>query len=1069
MKKRFLCLLLSAALLLMLLPATAFADTAELRLDRENIGNSGAVFTAKAGKIISAVSSDESIAVCAFDGDEVTVSGIPGAVGIARITVTAKVGGSEVTDSYEVPIGYTTFILDGYNVTVIESDDTNYEVVGLNPADEEERILPTSTDAHGNTVYTGSEEAVPFIAIKKNGGVYVFEGSSANAGIVVKKEAKNDAFLLLNGLDLTSAFTSPITVKKDSQASVIITALEGTVNTLTDAAFNNSDDYGPIEDGGDGSNQYYAESAVIKAKTGATVYLNGEGTLNLNANAKNAIKCGVSSSLEIADMLLNVVSVHNGISSDSEIDIVSGTVNITTSGNDAVKAENDDATEGIIIISGGDITINSADEGIVAADSIIVYGGTFDITCGGDALKAENLDESDGDIFVYDGSFTIESEGDGFQTAGELTVYGGSFDITCCGGHTNTSYNKDTDPSAKGMKSGNGSFTVYGGSFAIDSADDSIHSNSNMYIHGGTFTLSSGDDGVHADYLMVLGDRNGDDSLIDLTVADSYEGIEAANIYILSGNYEVNSDDDCINAANGDLSGYSFLLRMYGGNVVCHGCTGDGVDSNGEFSVAGGQLEVYAPGNGNSALDSDGSMNLVGGTTIGVGSSDMVQTPNSGVYVQFGGGWNSSISFASGDTLAIYNSSNTKIFESIVQFYGSARNASHVLFASSLLTSGQTYYLYKNGSRLSSATASGSSGSIAEPPEFGENGGSAGWKPVGELGSLYTRVTAMTAGIPTVITNTGNTYALAGGSSISGSAVTVTASGSAYSITGITESSTWYLDNSGHIYCIVNGSNYYLMCSVTSSGWNSTYSLTTTTDSGSASAWTVAQNGNYVRISTAVTTGGPGGPGGPGGGPGGSRTLYLYNTGSTFSVSTSANNLYMYSPETAIASLVGTTSHIVNIDNGESITEAEVLAAAEIHYKANLAANEEVLAWDNALVTYEWNTPLAMEKGSYILSVSVSGTYLGSISVAVVSPGSGSSAPIPHDPAPVDEPEPGLLGDVNSDGVVDLTDAMTLCRYVLGIIGADELDLSVADMDGSGSINNIDSVLIMRLVLDIGL
>ena len=94
MKKRFLCLLLSAALLLMLLPAAAFADTAELRLDRENIGNSGAVFTAKAGKVISAVSSDESIAVCAFDGNEVTVSGIPGAVGIARITVTAKVGGS---------------------------------------------------------------------------------------------------------------------------------------------------------------------------------------------------------------------------------------------------------------------------------------------------------------------------------------------------------------------------------------------------------------------------------------------------------------------------------------------------------------------------------------------------------------------------------------------------------------------------------------------------------------------------------------------------------------------------------------------------------------------------------------------------------------------------------------------------------------------------------------------------------------------------------------------------------------------------------------------------------------
>lgn len=1063
--KRFLCLLLSAALLLMLMPAVSFAGAAELRLDRTNIGNSGAVFTVNSGKIISAASSDESIAACAFDGDKITVSGRPGAVGIARITVTAKVGGCEVTDSYEVPIGYTTFILDGYNVTVIESEDTNYEIVGLNPADEEERVLETGTDAHGNTVYYGSEEAVPFIAIKKNGGVYVFEGSSANAGIIVKKEAKNDAFLLLNGLDLTSAFTSPITVKKDSTASVIITALEGTVNTLTDAEFNNSDNYGPVEDGGDGSNQYYAESAVIKAKTGATVYLNGEGTLNLNANAKNAVKCGEASSLEIADMLLNVVSVHNGISSDSEIAIVGGTLNISTSGNDALKAENDDASAGTILISGGDITINSADEGIIAADSIVVYGGTFDITCGGDALKAENLDESDGDIFVYDGSFTIESQGDGFQTAGELAVYGGSFDITCCGGHTNSSYNKDTDPSAKGMKSGNGSFAVYGGSFIIDSADDSLHSNSNMYIHGGVFTLSSGDDGVHADYLMVLGDRNGDDSLIDLTVTDSYEGIEAANIYILSGNYEVSCDDDCINAANGDLSGYSFLLRMYGGNVVCHGCTGDGVDSNGEFSVAGGRLEVYAPGNGNSALDCDGSMNLVGGTAIGVGSGDMVETPNTGVYVQFGGGWNGSISLASGDTIAIYDSSNTKIFESTVQFYGNARNASHVLFASSLLTSGRTYYLYKNGSQLASATSTGSSGSIAEPPEFGEGGGSVGWRPVGEAGSLYTRVTSATVGIPTVITNTANTYALTGGSGISGSAVTVTASGSAYSITGVTEGSTWYFDNSGHIYCIVDGSNCYLKCTASGSGWNPTYSLTVTADSGTASAWTVAASGSYVRISTSVSSGNPGGPGG---GPGGGRTLYLYSTGSTFSISTSANNLYIYSPETAIASLVGTTSHIVNIDNGESVTEAEVLAAAEIHYKANLAASEVVLSWDDALVTYEWNTPLAMEKGTYTMSVSVSGTYLGSIGVIVISPSGGSGAPIPHDPAPVEEPEPGLPGDVNSDGTVDLTDAMMLCRYVLGIIGENQLDLSVADMDGNGAIDNIDSIIIMRLVLDVG-
>ena len=1044
-------------------------DSEKLTLSKQSMGNTGAVISAELSCFesykLSAASSDSNIADCYVRGHEVIVNAKPGAVGVVSVTVTANTGSGSYTQIMDVPVGYTTFVFSGYSVTVIEGDGTNYELVGLNPADETERSLEQTTDADGNTVYTGNADSIPSVAIKKNGGTYVFEGTATDASINVKKEAKNNAFLLLNGLNLTSSFTSPITVKKDSQAAVIITAITGTVNTLTDAAFNNSDNYGPAEDGGDGSNQFYAESAVIKAKTGATVYLNGGGTLNINANAKNGIKMGVDSMLEISELTLNVNSVYNGISGDNEIDIRGGNINVTTTGNDAVKAENDDTSIGTILITGGNITINSADEGIYAAERVMIYGGTFDITCGGDAIKSENLDESDGDIYVYGGDITIDSVGDGFQSAGETTIYGGVFDITCCDGHTNSSYNKDTDPSAKGIKSGNGSLTFYGGSVTVDSADDSLHSNTDLIIRGGTFLLASGDDGVHADYRMFLGEEDGNDEAIGLTVTDSYEGIEAANIYVLSGNYDVYSDDDCVNAANGDLSGYSFLLRMYGGSLICHGCTGDGVDSNGELSVYGGNLEVYAPGNGNAALDCDGSMNFIGGSTIGVGSSGMVQTPNAGVYVRFGSsGWGggSSISFSSGDPIAIYNSSNTAVFESTVVFYGNARAATSVVFASDALVAGQTYYLYKNGSQVASASAvNAGSASVPEIPEIGE--GSSVWKPVGETSTLYARTTSMTAGIPAIITNTSSTYALTGGSSVSGSAVTVSASGSQYSITGVTAANTWYRDAAGHIYCTIDGTNCYLAYTTSGGSWNPSYTIRITTDYSTAPIWTVAASGTYARIST--TAAGQGGPGGQG------RTLYLYSNGSGFSLSTGTSNVYIYSPDTAMAALSGKTAHIVNIDNGESITEAEVLAQAEVRYKSGINAEEQTLAWTDSHISLEWNMPLAMEQGNYVLTISVDGTVIGTISVMVLSPFSGGTAPIPaqpEEPDPTPDPTPTpeiLIGDVNGDGMVNAADAVLIMRHALSLELLEGDALIAADYNGDGSITTVDALTVLRASL----
>jgi subtilisin family serine protease len=61
----------------------------------------------------------------------------------------------------------------------------------------------------------------------------------------------------------------------------------------------------------------------------------------------------------------------------------------------------------------------------------------------------------------------------------------------------------------------------------------------------------------------------------------------------------------------------------------------------------------------------------------------------------------------------------------------------------------------------------------------------------------------------------------------------------------------------------------------------------------------------------------------------------------------------------------------------------------------------------------------------------------------------------------------GLLGDVNGDGSVSTTDALLILRYVNGLIGPNELNLTRADVDGDGSITSSDALLILRMNMNI--
>ena len=105
----------------------------------------------------------------------------------------------------------------------------------------------------------------------KAGGTYKISGNCSNGNIVVKKSVTG-VVLILDNIELTSETTAPICCNKNTGVEIVVK--ENTVNTISDTAENaNSEN----ED---------AESAVIKAKSGASLKLNGTGTLNINGVAK---------------------------------------------------------------------------------------------------------------------------------------------------------------------------------------------------------------------------------------------------------------------------------------------------------------------------------------------------------------------------------------------------------------------------------------------------------------------------------------------------------------------------------------------------------------------------------------------------------------------------------------------------------------------------------------------------------------------------------------------------------------------------------------------------------------
>lgn len=588
-----------------------------------------------------------------------------GSAVILSMTVTACSGtAADSTDTTESQQTVSTGDTLSYDGMFTDRDlDVGYEEsdsVKISLSDDSTTVLSGSSDN------SSTDDTVDGVTVDGNvititsGGTYIISGTLSEGQLVVDADDEK-VQLVLDNADITCATSAAIYVK--SAGKTFITLAEDSENILMNTAGFEAIDDNNID-------------AVIFSKDDLT--LNGSGTLTINSENGHGIVS--KDDLKITGGTYNITAASHALSGKDSVRIAAGTFNLV-SGKDGIHSENaDDSSKGYVYIAGGEFTIDSTGDGIDASNIVQIDDGTFDITAGGGAENSTKTHEDNmmggpgggngpqmgeapsGEVpdgNVPSGEAPSGEAPDGNAPSGEApsgeapdgnapsekpsgeAPQGGSGNDSS----DNSNSDRETPPekpdsntdqaaSTKGIKA-DGRLYINGGTFTINSADDSVHSNSAVTINDGTYTLTTGDDGVHSGEALEI---NGG----TITISESYEGLEGLTVTINDGDIDITSSDDGINAAGGtkemgfggmgndsteDTSTDEMWMEINGGYIhVLAG--GDGIDSNGDITVNGGEVYIDGPSdNGNSAIDyGDRSACYInGGTVVAIGSSGMAE------------------------------------------------------------------------------------------------------------------------------------------------------------------------------------------------------------------------------------------------------------------------------------------------------------------------------------------------------------------------------------------------------------------------------------------------------------
>ena len=263
-------------------------------------------------------------------------------------------------------------------------------------------------------------------------GTYIILGESKGLQLKVDADKEADIHIIFKGVTMTNT-NAPINIQKANV--VTITLEDGTINTLSDSS-ENSDE---------------KANAVLFSKV--DLMINGNGTLNINAQKNNGIKA--NDTLHITGGTYHITAIGNAFNVNDELNITHTNISIDAK-DDAVKVDNDEnLSVGNMFLSDNTFTIKAGDDGIHASGNLVIESGTYVIENSTEGIEGRTITIQGGDIKVY-------ASDDGVNAA-------------------NANASQDEI-----------SFTMNGGKLFVEVGEgdtDCIDSNGNITVTGGTIQL----------------------------------------------------------------------------------------------------------------------------------------------------------------------------------------------------------------------------------------------------------------------------------------------------------------------------------------------------------------------------------------------------------------------------------------------------------------------------------------------------------------------------------------------------------------------------------------------------
>lgn len=413
-------------------------------------------------------------------------------------------------------------------------------------------------------------------------GTYLLTGSLSDGQVIVDADDKK-VQLVLDSVNINCDTSAALYVKAADK--VFVTLASDSENSLS-----NTSDFVAIDDNN--------IDAVIFSKDDLT--LNGSGTLTVTAKYGHGIVS--KDDLVITSGTYQITAAKHALSGKDSVRIADGVLTLDA-GTDGIHSENtDDDAKGFIYIANGDISITADSDGFDAEETLQVDGGNIEVAAGDDGLHA------DGDLIITDGTINVTKSYEGLEGMtvtvedGDISVVSSDDGINAAGDGTSEESSQSGTPPEKPDDSDSTEDRPEPPNGFDKNDNSSADSNSDSNTNSKPADLPDGNAGP--------GDGNG--------------GPGGGNGGPGGGNGGPDGSNGGLGGGMEEATDYN-LIQISGGKIYIN-ASGDGIDSNGNLTVTGGEIYVDGPtSGGDGALDCSGTALISGGTVIAVGSSGMAE------------------------------------------------------------------------------------------------------------------------------------------------------------------------------------------------------------------------------------------------------------------------------------------------------------------------------------------------------------------------------------------------------------------------------------------------------------